>query len=132
MKRPGRLALALAIVFLLSGCAADARPDDCAETGNLTLLDFSYEEDTAEYKAGDPGVKSYDFVNVSSQPIDSRDRALELAKNECTVEYDTTRVYYDGGAAMWKVSFSTAGTAGGGQTVYLDSSGITCLIVYGE
>ena len=101
-------------------------------TETLTPLSFSYQEDTATYKAGDPGVKSYDFVNVSTQPIDRQDTALKLAKHECTVEYDTTNVYYDGETAMWKVLFSTTGTAGGDQAVYLDSSGITRLVVYGE
>ena len=99
---------------------------------NLTPLSFSYEEDTAVYKDGDPGVNPHAFANVNSQPIDSQDTALELAKNECTVEYDTTNIYYDRGTAMWKVAFFTAGILGGDQTVYLDGNGITRLVVYGE
>lgn len=98
----------------------------------LTPLSFSYEEDTAVYKDGDPGVNPHEFANVNSQPIDSQDTALELAKNECTVEYNTTNIYYDCGTAMWKVAFFTAGILGGDQTVYLDGNGITRLVVYGE
>ena len=132
MKKLRKLALALAIVLVFAGCGDGEQLDASAKTENLTSSGFSYEEDTAEYKVGDPGVNPFDFVNMSSQPVDDQDTALELAKNECTVEYDTTRVYYDGNAAMWKVSFFTAGTAGGDQTVYLDANGITCLVVYGE
>lgn len=113
----------------LSQYAAFNLPND---SGNLFPLSFSYEEDAAIYKDGDPGVNPHEFANVNSQTIDSPDTALELAENECTVEYDTTNVYYDVKTAVWKVAFSTAGMLGGDQTVYLDSSGITCLVVYGE
>lgn len=105
---------------------------NAGKTEDPAPLSFSYEEDTAIYQDGDPGVKTHAFVNGTSRPVDRPDTALELAKKECTVEYDTTNVYYDAETVMWKVVFSTAGMLGGDQTVYLDGSGITCLVVYGE
>ena len=41
-------------------------------------------------------------------------------------------VKYDGFDDVWSVTFSTLGTLGGCQTVYLNSKGVTLLIVYGE
>ncbi len=93
---------------------------------------FSYDEELIEYKENDPGVFYDGFKNTSTLEIASADEAIAKAENECTVEYDTTNVYYDEGTAMWKVNFSTAGMPGGDQTVYLDSKGITRLVVYGE
>lgn len=43
-----------------------------------------------------------------------------------------TQVYRDITNHMWLVLFFTANTLGGCQEVYMDSSGITRLIVYGE
>ncbi len=93
---------------------------------------FSYEEVMNEYMENDPGVFYDGFKNTSTLKVASTDEAIARAKNECTIEYDTTKVCYDGGTAMWKVNFSMAGTPGGDQTVYLDMKGITRLVVYGE
>ncbi len=93
---------------------------------------FSYEEVMNEYNENDSGVYYDGFKNTSTLKVSSTDEAIERAKNECTVEYDTTTAYYDGGTAMWKVVFSMEGTLGGDQTVYLDTKGITRLVVYGE
>ena len=101
-------------------------------TEKPALPDFSYEEDAALYQPGDPGVDPFGFVNVDPQTIDSREAAVERAENECTVSYGATEVWYDPDAGMWKILFYTDGTAGGGQTVYLGSDGVTNLVVYGE
>ena len=93
---------------------------------------FSFAEDSAVYTEGVPGVKTQAFANTTACPAGTPEEAAARAEGECTVAYDTVNVWYDCGAEMWKVSFSTAGMAGGGQTVYLDTSGITRLIVYGE
>ena len=99
---------------------------------NPALPDFSYEEDAALYRPGDPGVNSRGFVNVDPRTVDSREAAVERAEHECTVAYDATEVWYDSDAGMWKVLFYTNGMAGGSQTVYLSSDGVTNLVVYGE
>ena len=92
---------------------------------------FSYEEESAIYVEGQPGVKTFGFVNTSEIEL-SFDNVVELAKNECTVKYDTTKVYFDSSSNMWKVVFYDEDVLGGDQTVYIDGRGITALIVYGE
>ncbi len=94
--------------------------------------EFSYEEDRKIYKENDPGVKHSGFNNSSKVAIETVNDAIEQAKKECTIEYDTVNAYYDNTAYMWKIVFSTADTVGGDQSVYLDGYGVTCLIVYGE
>ena len=93
---------------------------------------FSFENDSKTYKAGEPGVISQGFKNTSESPVRNSTEAAERAKNECTIGYDAVTVLYDGWDNMWSVTFYTRGTLGGCQTVYLDSKGITRLIVYGE
>ncbi len=93
---------------------------------------FSFENDSKTYKAGEPGVISQGFKNTSESPVANSTDAAERAKNECTIEYDTVSVLYDDWDNIWSVTFLTRGTLGGCQTVYLDSKGVTLLIVYGE
>ncbi len=93
---------------------------------------FSFANDSKTYKAGEPGVISEGFKNTSESPVTNSTEATERAKGECTIEYDTVTVLYDGWDNIWSVTFYTRGTLGGCQTVYLDSKGITLLIVYGE
>ena len=57
---------------------------------------------------------------------------LEIAKKECTVEYDSYTVEYDEAEELWIVVFYTEGVAGGDQTVYIDNDGTVNKIVYGE
>ncbi len=57
---------------------------------------------------------------------------LEIAKKECTVEYDTYTVEYDEPEELWIVVFYTEGVAGGDQTVYIGTDGSVNKIVYGE
>lgn len=64
--------------------------------------------------------------------ITNEEQALEHAKAECAIAYTDTQVYRDITNHMWLVLFFTANTLGGCQEVYMDSSGITRLIVYGE
>lgn len=98
----------------------------------VSIPGFSYAEDCEAYAEGDPGVKMSGFVNISEAEINSPADADERAKNECTVEWDTVTTYFDAAAGIWKVVFSTDGTLGGCQSVYLRDNGTTALIVYGE
>ena len=91
-------------------------------------------------KDGDPGVNPNAFVNIDTYPIDNQNAAVERAKNECTIEYNATSEYYDSNADMWRIDFltithnedGTLATSGECQSVYMNSDGITQLIVYGE
>ncbi len=93
---------------------------------------FSFDNISKTYKAGEPGVISQGFKNTSESSVTNSTEAAERAKNECTIEYDTVTVLYDDWDNIWSVTFSTRGTLGGCQTVYLDSKGVALLIVYGE
>ncbi len=153
MKKCSFFLLALASACLLAACHQQAvavpsspdEPDKNLSThapAGQSLASFSYEEDAAIYKAGDPGVKTTGFVNVDIFPMEDQNAAVERAKNECTIEYNTTSEYYDAHADMWRIDFFTAAVvqneddiwtvAGNCQSVYMNSDGITQLIVYGE
>ncbi|MBR4062517.1 MAG: hypothetical protein IKK01_05570 [Clostridia bacterium] len=93
---------------------------------------FAFDNVQKTYKPGDPGVKTSGFKNTSKQTVTNSAEAAERAKNECTIEYDTVTVLRDSWDYVWSVTFSTQGTLGGCQTVYLNDEGVTLLIVYGE
>lgn len=149
-----RIALIIvAFIFTLTGCASVKADKETASISTETTVSidnpqvtttgpdnettenvpsFSYEEINQIYKENDPGVKCDSFYNTSEAEVTTRQQVIDRAKNECTIEYDTIDVFYDNVADIWKVVFSTAGTLGGCQTVYLDNKGLTCLIIYGE
>ena len=151
MKKISFFVLALVLILLAASCrqqeeTAASSPDaphqssSASEPEGQSLASFSYEEDAALYKDGDPGVNSNEFVNTDAFPIENQTEAIERAKNECTIAYNTVAASYDAAAAMWRIDFLTAAesedgtwaTAGGCQSVYLNSDGVTQLIVYGE
>lgn len=73
--------------------------------------------------------KTDGFVNTTPRPIADAQDAIAAAKAECTLEYQNTAVvYYDETADMWKVELGHS-QDNICQTVYLDSQGITKLIV---
>ncbi len=104
----------------------------CRNVADEPIPSFSYKEDTETWKENDPGVYYSGFKNVSKIELKDTEDVIERARNECTISYDTTEVKYDSTEDMWMVVFYVNGTVGGDQTVYLDGSGITHLIVYGE
>lgn len=93
---------------------------------------FSFDDALAAYKVSDPGVYYDGFKNTSEFAVRNEQEALERAKRECTVEYDRISVSYDEAEDIWRIVFSAEGILGGSQDVYLDSNGVTHLIVYGE
>ena len=121
--------LAPICLALLAACTPDA-----GGPGELPSQtpSFSYETEQAQYRTGDPGVRTSGFVHTDKAPVGDAEAAIQRAREECTVTYDAVSAWYDPTADMWKVSFSTAGMAGGDQCVYLGSDGVTRLIVYGE
>jgi len=112
--------ICLLIVFLLvlCGCAQEVLPAHADEA------EFSYKVDCSYYKDG-PGVIKSGFVNTEKTELKTPEQAVELAKKECSVEYDTDlRIY--------RVSFFKGMQLGGDQTVYINEDGITLMCVYGE
>ena len=82
--------------------------------------------------------KVSDFVNTSSRTVKSMEDALAIAAEECTLKpqvgisdegYNMTKVYYDASEKMWKVEFMYSANDEVYQAVYLDSQGITKMIV---
>ena len=116
--------LSLALILLFTGCNQSK--------ANMDVSDFSYSEHAEIYKDDSPGVKHSGFVNTDESKTSSDEDALERAKKECTIEWNTSRVSFDKALGIWMVSFYTEGMLGGDQCVYLDSNGKTLLIVYGE
>ncbi len=86
---------------------------------------FSFEDDIEEFKCKKGSA-------VSGGDLLSREKAIEIAKEKCTVGYNATDVFFDDEENIWKIVFYTDNTAGGCQTVYLNSDGTVRLIVYGE
>lgn len=142
MKKYIMLIMLLACMLGLVACEQQqTQEDDNLNESNTSLASFSFEEDCSIYIEGDPGVKTDDFLNVDTYPIDDQTMAVERAKNECTIEYNATSEYYDSLTDMWRIDFFTLNrneqgqlvpTTGNCQSVYLNSDGITQLIVYGE
>lgn len=144
MKRVLPLFPLLVCLLALAGCghAVPEKPERGTPAPESTMSvresicpdveAFSYREVLSAYASGEPGVWHTGFANTSEAPTDTAEDAIERAKQECTVPYDTVRIGYDENAAMWKVAFYLDGTLGGDQCVYMDSSGITHLIVFGE
>lgn len=144
MKKSALLGLALALTLLPAGCGQDAAapsaesPDSSyAEVQDTAppsaeIPAFSYAEVQDTYEENVPGVLRDGFQNTSPLAIGSAEEAVQRAAAECTISYDSVTCRYDSEADMWNVCFSTAGVVGGCQDVYLNGSGVTCLIVYGE
>lgn len=98
---------------------------------------FHYDRMAEIYAPGEPGVNPYPFRNVEPESVLDYGAVVARATEEVTIQYDAVEVSYDPDADIWCTLFYTAGSTdktmmGGGQSVYLDSNGITRLIVYDE
>ncbi len=102
------------------------------EDSDVEVEKFSYEEERSEFGETDGSIKIKDFHNTPNDTINNKEQAIEVAKNEVTVEYDSVSVAFDEKVQMWKVNFSKEGYLGGDQTVYLNKDGTTQLCVWGE
>ena len=143
MKKSALLGLALALTLLPAGCGQDAavpstelspthaEAQDTAPP-SAEIPSFSYAEVQDTYVENAPGVLQDGFQNTSPLAIDSAEEAAQRALAECTIPYDSVTCRYDSEADMWDGCFFTSGVVGGCQDVYLNGSGVTCLIVYGE
>lgn len=93
------------------------------DTENREEKMFSYMYDLSHY--GD-AAETEGFVNTTVSPVTNGEEAIERAKSECTIGYDNALAYYDKVESMWKVVF----TGEKEQSVYMNTDGITTLIVY--
>ena len=116
----------VALFLLLCGCSSKSAGTE------VRAGSFSYADDCAYYEAETVGVKRSEFINTEKAKIENAEQAVGLAKNECTVDYDTVAVDYDTNAKIYRVSFYKADEIGENQDVYLNQDGITQLIVFGE
>lgn len=148
MKKIIALMLILVLAFAFVGCGkkADHNHDHnhsqvevASNTKPVTkpLTDapaFSYENDKDRYTKENFGmlVHTEGFKNTKEATVTTVKEAIELAKKECTAEYDSVDVRYDAKAKVTMVCFYLEGALGGGQSVYFDENGKTLLIVYGE
>ena len=142
MKKYIAFIMLTAYMLGLTACGQQqTQEDSVSDESNTSLASFSFEEDCSSYIEGAPGVKTDGFLNVDTYLIDDQTVAVERAKNECTIEYNATSEYYDSLADIWRIDFFTLNrneqgqlvpTPGDCQSVYLNSDGLTQLIVYGE
>lgn len=63
-----------------------------------------------------------------------KEKAIAVAEEHCTVDYDMTRAKFDFEQGIWEVDFwvSDPPTVGGGQTVMIDAKGAYIESEYGE
>lgn len=111
--------------------SASLTAEEAATVSGVTLDSFDFAKVEAQYGGPDEGVRGSGFKNIFKVSEEDFD-LLALAKNECTVEYDSYDVAYDEDSEIWRVTFYMADTVGGDQTVYIGTDGKTRLIVYGE
>ena len=112
-----------ATLMAISGCT----PNETIENEE-TIESFSYEE---HYNLS--AIRQEEgFKNTTETSISTKEQAINVAQKELTIEYNQTDVFYDKECDMYMVSFYTEGMLGGGQDVYMDSKGITKLIIYSE
>ena len=117
--------LLFSFLFLLCGCSKDNSEKQ------INVESFSYKGDCT-YQKDDPGVKESGFVNIEQSEVNDAEKAVDLAKKECTIEYDTIGVAFDSELKIYRISFYKEGLLGGNQDVYINQKGITQLIIYGE
>lgn len=148
MKRIIALMLILVLAFVFVGCGEKAEHNHDHNHSQVEVASnakpvtkplteapaFSYENDKDRYTKENATmlVHTEGFKNTKEATVTTVKEAIELAKKECTVEYDSVDVRYDAKAKVTMVSFYTEGQDGGDQSVYFDENGKTLLIVYGE
>ncbi len=122
------LCLLTAILCFLCSCSQENQPTQ------LNSETFSYKEvsEYYDYYKNEPGIQTSDFVNNTKNKIKNTEQAVELAKKECTVEYDTIKIDFDEKERIYRVVFYKMDYLGGNQDIYINEDGITQLIVFGE
>lgn len=121
------------LLMVLLACACDATDnDDTVDFSDENIASFDFNAVLREYPKDTPGGRTEGFINTAPSPVTNQDKAIARAKNECTIEYNLIDIGYDSTAKVWAVMFFMEDRCGGGEEVYIDSNGITQLIVYSE
>ena len=128
MKRARNLCVVVIMVMLL--LSACSQKDTVVNDPEVSA--FNYDSVRTLYSENDPGIKKTGFNNNSESSIHNAQDAVDLAKNECCIQYDSIAVAYDRTNGVWQVVFSTEGFVGGCLSVYLNDNGITLMTVAGE
>ena len=98
--------------------------------GMIEYSSFSYEEDKESIDLQLVSVKTDGFVNTGEIEMDGGfPSAIERAKAEVDIDYDLIQTFYDSAECVWKVLFSNSKQMGGNEVVYLNTKGVTLLIV---
>lgn len=98
--------------------------------GMIEYGSFSYEEDKENIDLQLVSVKTEGFVNTVEVETDNDwYNAIERAKAEVDIDYDLIQSFYDSTECVWKVVFSNSKQMGGDEIIYLNSKGVTLLIV---
>ena len=122
--------LALVSVFLC-GCS---EKEEVEGDYSFTVATFSYTAERASYE-NQPNVQTSGFKNIDKRHITGVLDLIELAKDECSIEYETISWSYDEGSGIYKFTFSTQDPASENkdeQDIYVDPDGITLMIVTKE
>ncbi|MBQ8812930.1 MAG: hypothetical protein IJZ85_00310 [Lachnospiraceae bacterium] len=80
---------------------------------------------------GDEALRIVESAVVAAN-LTGETEAIEIASQKCNVEYNQVRAYFDFDTGLWSVNFSKKNTAGGDQTVFVDTQGNITGIQYGE
>lgn len=134
MRKIAGLILAAAMTLMIVGCSGGFSQQP------LALATFSYEEELARYQQEDILTDPNQFVNQTESKIKDQLDAEDLAKKECTIEYNTISDYYDKNSDMWGIEFWTQEKQENGiiiekkgtqkQKIFLNGQGITKSIIY--
>ena len=105
---------------------------DAAKEPEIPVSEFSYAQVLQTYKSDHPSVKTEGFHNDSESHYSGLEELIELAKRECTIDYDSVSLAYDSQELIMKITFYTEGMLDYYQDVFIDNTGATILIIYGE
>ena len=110
--------------LILNDGAAEA---ELQTAGGYGVIPFSFEEELENHLNNN---SKYGCARGSEKILAKK--AVEIATQKCTVEYDIVKVYFDYEKCVWKIAFYMTGTVGGCQDVYLSGNGDLIISVYGE
>ena len=98
--------------------------------GIYTLEVSGFADNKEEYQGAINEI--IESLELSNEDFIDRRKAMELAKAECTVEYDLISAKLDFISGLWRIHFYKYETAGGDQTVNLYLNGKYHSSEYGE
>ena len=123
------LAFILCVLFIFSSCKNSESVIKDFDIEDSSVESFSYNPVFSEDSAG---VRLSGFENNGELELRSEKDAVEAAKKEISVSYDSVACAYDKEAGIWRVEFWTKDVVGDCETVYIDILGKTRAIVAGE